>query len=158
MKTFSPSRLGLGFWGFSLYLLLVQWTHASAQAPPAKGDSVRISAEVTQIDHAPKLGGTLDDSLWQLTKPITEFRQREPHEGQQATEKAEVRILYARRAVYFGILCYDSEPSRIVATELRRDVSQDLDEGLVHPQLTVKMGKSSPPTPVPAFSFHLVSN
>lgn len=30
------------------------------------------------------------------------------------------------RRVYFGIHCYDSAPSRIVATELRRDVSQDL--------------------------------
>ena len=33
-----------------------------------------------------------------------------------------------RHAVYFGIRCHDSQPSRIVATELRRDVSQDLDD------------------------------
>ncbi len=45
-----------------------------------------------------------------------------------ATEKTEVRILYTRHAVYFGIHCYDSAPARIVATELRRDVSQDLDD------------------------------
>ena len=61
-------------------------------------------------------------------KPITDFRQREPQEGEPATEKTEVRILYTRSAVYFGIDCFDSEPSRIIATELRRDVSQDLDD------------------------------
>ena len=80
------------------------------------------------MDHAPKLDGTLNDPLWLDTKPITDFRQREPYEGETATEKTEVRIVYTRHAVYFGIHCYDSEPSRIIATELRRDVSQDLDD------------------------------
>jgi len=80
------------------------------------------------VDHAPKLDGTLNDPLWLDAKPITDFRQREPHEGETATEKTEVRILYTRHAVYFGIHCYDSEPSRIIATELRRDVSQGLDD------------------------------
>jgi hypothetical protein len=88
---------------------------------------VRV-AEAVRVDHAPKLDGSLDDPLWQLAKPITDFRQKEPYEGQPPTEKTEVRILYTRRAAYFGIHCYDSEPSRIVATELRRDVSQDLDD------------------------------
>jgi hypothetical protein len=70
----------------------------------------------------------LNDPLWQSAKPITEFRQREPHEGGPPSEKTEVRILYTRHAVYFGIYCYDSQPSRIIATELRRDVRQDLDD------------------------------
>jgi Domain of unknown function (DUF5916) len=88
---------------------------------------VRV-AEAVRVDHPPKLDGTLADPLWQLAKPITDFRQKEPYEGQPPTEKTEVRILYTRKAAYFGIHCYDSEPSRIVATELRRDVSQDLDD------------------------------
>lgn len=85
-------------------------------------------AKAVRVDQAPKLDGTLDDPVWQLAKPITDFRQREPQEGEAATEKTEVRILYTRNAVYFGIRCLDSEPSRIIATELRRDVSQDLDD------------------------------
>jgi hypothetical protein len=86
------------------------------------------AAEAVRIERAPKVDGSLDDPLWQSAKVVTDFRQREPNEGEAATEKTEVRILYARHAVYFGIHCYDSEPSRIVATELRRDVSQDLDD------------------------------
>ncbi len=85
-------------------------------------------AEAVPIDHAPKLDGSLNDPLWQSAKPIADFRQREPHEGELATEKTEVRILYTRTAVYFGIHCYDSDPSRIIATELRRDANQDLDD------------------------------
>ena len=45
-----------------------------------------------------------------------------------ATEKTDVRILCTRHAVYFGVHCYDSPPARIVATEPRRDASQDLDD------------------------------
>ena len=85
-------------------------------------------AQAVRVDQAPKLDGTLDDPLWQSAKIISNFRQKEPLESEQATEKTEVRVLYTRTAVYFGIHCYDSTPSRIVATELRRDVSQDLDD------------------------------
>jgi hypothetical protein len=85
-------------------------------------------AEAARVEHAPRMDGTLGDPLWQSAKVISGFRQREPREGEPATEKTEIRILYTRHAVYFGIHCYDSAPSRIVATELRRDVSQDLDD------------------------------
>ena len=85
-------------------------------------------AQAVRADRAPKLDGSLDDPLWQSANTVADFRQREPNEGEPATEKTEVRILYTHNAVYFGIRCYDSEPSKIVATELRRDVSQDLDD------------------------------
>src|SRR5579859_2548 len=85
-------------------------------------------AEAARVEHAPRMDGTLNDPLWQTATAIVDFRQREPHEGETATEKTEVRILYTRHAVYFGIHCYDAAPARIIATELRRDVSQDLDD------------------------------
>ena len=95
--------------------------------PPVPQGEPRV-AEAIPVDHKPRLDGSLDDPLWQSAKIITDFRQREPYEGEPATEKTEVRIVYTPTAIYFGIHCYDSEPSRIVATELRRDVNQDLDD------------------------------
>jgi hypothetical protein len=86
------------------------------------------TAEATRVDRPPKLDGTLNDPLWEQAKPVVDFRQKEPYEGQPGTEKTEVRVLYTPHAVYFGIHCYDSQPSGIVATELRRDVSQHLDD------------------------------
>ena len=100
---------------------------ASNPSPPFPQEGAR-KAEAVRVDRAPRLDGTLNDPLWQLAKPIADFRQREPREGEAATEKTEVRILYTRHAVYFGIQCFDSESSRIIATELRRDVSQELDD------------------------------
>ena len=116
-------------WG--TYLAFALSTQSYGAAPRRLLSVPQSDTQVAQavpVERAPKLDGTLDDSLWQLAKPITDFRQREPLEGQPATEKTEVRILYTRRAVYFGIHCFDSNPSRIIASELRRDVSQDLDD------------------------------
>jgi hypothetical protein len=116
-------------WAF-LFCVFLLPQNVNAQALPSRAGSqqeVRV-AEAVRVDSAPRLDGTLNDPLWKLARPISDFRQREPHEGEPATEKSEVRILFTRHAVYFGIHCYDSEASRIVATELRRDVSQDLDD------------------------------
>lgn len=86
------------------------------------------TAEAARVDHAPRLDGTLNDPLWQEATPIDNFYQREPFEGRSPTEQTEVRILYTKREVYFGVSCSDSDAKGVVATELRRDVSQELDD------------------------------
>jgi hypothetical protein len=103
----------------------------SSQQPASTDSTVRrepLFSTATPVDRPPKLDGTLNDPLWQQATPITNFLQREPYEGQPATERTEVRVLYTKHSVYFGIKCFDSEPKKIVATELRRDVSQQLDD------------------------------
>jgi hypothetical protein len=65
------------------------------------------------------LDGTLDDPFWLQATPISNFLQREPYEGQAPSERTEVRVLYDKHEVYFGITCFDSDPRVIVATELR---------------------------------------
>src|SRR5882762_4297855 len=105
-------------------------SRSNSQAPPRQAgvhEAVR-TARATRIDRAPRLDGTLNDPLWVRAAPISNFLQREPYEGQSPTEQTEVRILYTKHEVYFGITCFDSDPSGIVATELRRDVSQELDD------------------------------
>ena len=104
------------------------WGKAVPDPSPAFPQEEGRIVEAVRVDRAPRLDGTLNDPVWQSAKPITDFHQREPHEGEPPTEKTEVRILYTRHAVYFGIHCYDSAPSRIIATELRRDVTQDLED------------------------------
>jgi hypothetical protein len=96
------------------------------EAPGAKNELRVVRA--SRVDRAPKLDGTLGDPLWQQATPIANFLQREPYEGQSATERTEVRVLYTKNAVYFEITCFDSDPKKIVATELRRDASQHLDD------------------------------
>jgi hypothetical protein len=95
------------------------------QRPPQE---ILRTAYAVRVEHAPRLDGTIDDPLWREATPISEFLQREPFEGQSPTEKTEVRVLYTKSEVFFGVTCFDSGASGIVATELRRDVSQELDD------------------------------
>ena len=93
--------------------------------------------------HPPKLDGTLDDPIWNTAPVIGDFRQREPLETTPATEKTEVRILYDTHHIYFGIHCYDQAPREIVATQLRRDLTMDLDDNfaiLIDPTLSHRNG------------------
>ncbi|HET6181756.1 MAG TPA: DUF5916 domain-containing protein [Candidatus Sulfotelmatobacter sp.] len=101
------------------------------------------AATAIRAAQAPRLDGTLDDPIWQTAPVVADFRQREPLETAPATEKTEVRILYDARHVYFGIHCYDQSPSAIVATQLRRDLTMDLDDNfaiLIDPALGHRNG------------------
>jgi len=112
-----------------------------AQTPP-QAESSRIAAAV-RAEHPPKMDGTLDDPIWANAPFISDFRQREPLETQPATEKTEVRILYDSRHVFFGIHCFDRSPQAIVATQLRQDLSQDLDDNfevIIDPTLSHRNG------------------
>ncbi len=95
------------------------------QLPAEEGARV---ARAVRVERAPRMDGTLNDPIWQQASPITDFRQREPYEGQPATERTEVRVLFTRNEVYFGIVCRDATPHGVVATQLRRDVSQEFDD------------------------------
>lgn len=103
-------------------------TSPQTQGRRAKVQEPLRTIAATRVERAPRLDGTLDDPLWKQASPIDNFLQREPFEGKDPTEHTEIRILYTAREVYFGIDCSDSDPKGIVATELRRDVSQELDD------------------------------
>ena len=106
-------------------LLTASCSPIAAQTSPPSGQR---TASALRVDHPPRLDGSLDDPLWANAPVISDFRQREPLETQPATENTEVRILYDSRHLYIGIRCFDSAPNAIVATQLRRDLSQDLDD------------------------------
>lgn len=65
------------------------------------------TAQASRVEQSPKLDGTLDDPLWRQATAISNFLQREPFEGQVPTERTEVRILYSKHEVYFGVTCFD---------------------------------------------------
>ncbi|MCP4724614.1 MAG: carbohydrate binding family 9 domain-containing protein, partial [bacterium] len=73
------------------------------------------------VTDKPKIDGNLDDAIWQNTEFQSDFLQREPEEGIPASEKTEVAILYDDDNLYIGARLYDSDPSGIKATEMRRD-------------------------------------
>ncbi len=74
------------------------------------------------------IDGFLDDPAWQTARFQGQFLQREPEEGAPASEKTEVGFLCDEKNLYIGVKCYDSEPDKIIAREMRRDAIVDDDD------------------------------
>ena len=82
----------------------------------------------TKVEEAPVIDGRLDDPVWQIVTGASEFFQREPVEGEAATEGTSVYILYDDTHLYIGVELLDSEPLQIRASELQRDSTLDNDD------------------------------
>ena len=68
-------------------------------------------------------GDILYDEVWQGVNPITELVQQMPNFGLPASEKTEVRIAYDDKNLYVSAVCYDSSPSELAVTDVRRDAN-----------------------------------
>ena len=53
--------------------------------------------------------------------PATNFLQRDPENGEPATERTEVRVVFDRDRIILGITCFDSEPARLLGNQMQRD-------------------------------------
>src|SRR5437870_519884 len=89
-----------------------------------EGTKATISRSVSQIT----IDGVLDEPDWKAATPIGEIRQREPHEGERATESTEVKLLYDSQSLYVGVMCFDSDPKHIIGTQMSRDADLSTDD------------------------------
>ena len=87
----------------------------------AQGVKVLRAARVEQEPAVD--GDVLGDPVWAGAQPVSGFRQTFPDEGRPATERTEVRVLFTSDTVYFGVVCYDSDPAAIIMSDSRRDSS-----------------------------------
>src|SRR6266702_288420 len=89
--------------------------------PPPVVRAVPLQGEI-------KLDGRLDEPVWQSAPPATDFRQNQPHEGQPASQRTEVRFVFDGAAIYVGARMFDDSGSRGVRTRLvRRDANPSSD-------------------------------
>lgn len=67
-----------------------------------------------------KVDGILDESVYDAASIATNFFQLNPHNGQAAYEKTEIKILYDDDALYIGAMMYDN-PDSIASYITTRD-------------------------------------
>lgn len=99
---------------------------AAAQNPPPGAAAPRLRA--LRVSETIKIDGRLDEPAWARAETATDFRQEEPNEGQPATERTEVRILFDDRNLYIGIRAFDSDAAHIQARDLTRDSTLSNDD------------------------------
>ena len=118
------------------FLFLLQGPQGHlAKTPPLDTAALRHSNGLippmemaVRVPQAPVLDGRLDDPAWGTATPITDFRQVDPHEGQPASERTEVRVLYTADALYIGIRAWDDSASKIAHHLGRRDTFTQSDD------------------------------
>jgi hypothetical protein len=80
-----------------------------------------VTVRAVRLDAPLKVDGHLDEEIYSLVQPITDFIQQEPREGTPATEKTDAWIFFDAGSLYIAARCWDSHPEREIANELRRD-------------------------------------
>jgi hypothetical protein len=80
-------------------------TQVVARQAPARTTVVTRTEEPVSID------GVLDEPIWRAAPKLGDLIQRQPRPGQPPTEKTDVTLLYDERALYIGVVAYDSDPA-----------------------------------------------
>ncbi len=92
-------------------------------------DPVR-SGVATAVTSAIVIDGMLDEAPWRQAPNIGDLVQRIPVAGAAPTERTEVTLLYDEENLYIGVMCYDSEPDRVLASQMARDAGLNADDRL----------------------------
>lgn len=108
---------------------------AQPSQPPPSARAVRLD------DRAPRIDGRLDEPVWQRAPWHEGFHQRDPSEGEPASERTAFQVAYDEEAVYVAIRCYDADPDQILARLTRRD--GDIEADWVRVSLDPRLDRQS---------------
>ena len=106
-------------------------TYPEAQSQTGSTDAATASLVqkvlvAERSGEAPILDGdVLNDAAWADAMSVSGFLQSTPNEGEPATERTEVRVIFTEDTVYFGVVCYDRDPASIIVSDSRRDSSMN---------------------------------
>jgi len=103
--------------GIVLVSLLTTSTTLYSQEPQANTKVVIATYTESLIS----VDGSLTESAWATAQPATGFTQKDPSQGEPATEWTEVRILYDDKNIYISAYCHDRTPEQIVVRDITRD-------------------------------------
>ena len=110
-------------------------TLAAQQGLPSDGSSGAatrsIAVAAAAVTNPPVIDGRLDDAAWGRAALMTGFTQREPQDGEPASEPTEVRVVFDDEALYVGVWAFDSRPGEIVPGERIRDYEVSASDNVI---------------------------
>ena len=83
---------------------------------------VRPEVKINYIENDPIIdGNVINDKIWNTIFPITSMTQVTPNFGEPSSEKTEIRLAYTDRNLHVSVVGFDSDPSKIVVSDSKRD-------------------------------------
>jgi hypothetical protein len=107
----------------------------------------RPTLRAVRVTAPPAIDGDLSDAAWQSAPEFTDFTQHDPNDGEPATMRTSIRIVYDDEAIYFGAKMEDPGPP--TAQLVRRDTftQSDFLSINIDPQLDRLSGNAFTVTP-----------
>jgi hypothetical protein len=94
----------------------------SQNADVFQPDSIKRTIDAVQIHSSLQIDGVLNEPEWKLAKPSPHFVEIEPVQGNAPGEETDVKVLYNRQYLYFGIFAHDSLGKKAIrSTDFLRD-------------------------------------
>lgn len=112
-----------------LLFIAVSSIYPSSDTLQIRNNDVILIAE--KLSSAVEIDGILDEPVWNNGNRFENFIQRDPNEGEPASERTVIKILYDEKYLYLGAVMYDSNPELITARLTRRDEWVDSDNILL---------------------------
>ena len=86
--------------------------------------------KIEKIKSKPNIDGVIDDDIWKNAAIANNFFQFVPYNGEQPSQKTEVKIAYDNNAIYIGATLYDTAPDSIYRELGKRDEDGNLNADL----------------------------
>jgi hypothetical protein len=98
-----------------------------APAVITRNEKGGATIRAVHVDQPLRIDGRLDEEIYGTVAPAGGFIMQEPREGDEASEKTDVWVLFDGENLYIAARCWDDHPERWVVTELRRDNNNIID-------------------------------
>lgn len=111
------------FSGLLLSTSMIGWSQSNGTMPDV---TERPTVNAIQLNEDPVIDGeVINDELWQKHPAFDDLKQIRPYAGKPASEKTDIRIGYTNEMLYVAVVCYDTQPDKLVVSDARRDASLD---------------------------------
>ena len=92
-----------------------------APAVVARDADGRTTVRAQRTTMPLRIDGRLDEAIYENVPAISDFIQNEPREGAPANERTDAWVFFDDEHIYVVARCWETEPDRLVANEMRRD-------------------------------------
>ncbi|MBT8310614.1 MAG: carbohydrate binding family 9 domain-containing protein [Flavobacteriaceae bacterium] len=108
-----------------LFCVLSYFTHLSLKAQEySSNDSIPSKPlhKIIELSQEPIIDGEIiNEQIWKSVDPLSELIQMRPNYGATVSEKTVIRVAYTQNTFYVAVVCFDTEPDKIVVSDSRRD-------------------------------------